>query len=109
MAHRLTTRKHVPEGIVTGHRITRYFHPHKSAGCSLQGDPLQSCLAYIVLGFIEIDKPLTTVHKTDPGTTAILWVRGGAWIWGPLKKDCPLTGFEPGEAHSLVFECEEAN
>lgn len=57
---------------------------------------------------ILVDTPLIPCMRTEPGKSAVIWVRGGAWIWGPLNKECPLTGHQPDEAHSLVFECEEA-
>jgi len=47
---------------------------------------------------------LETCSKIEPGAEAVLWVRGGPWIWGPLVEHCATAG----ETRAIVLQCVAA-
>ena len=42
--------------------------------------------------------------RIEPGQEAELWVRGGPWVWGPLRERCEIAG----ETRAIVLQCVEA-
>lgn len=49
-------------------------------------------------------EPLLTCSRVEPGDQAVLWVRGGPWVWGPLTERCDVAG----ENQQIVLQCVEA-
>lgn len=47
---------------------------------------------------------IQTCSRIEPGEQAVLWVRGGPWIWGPLVERCEAAG----ETQAIVLQCVEA-
>lgn len=49
---------------------------------------------------------LLACTRIEPGHAARVWVRGGAWAWGPVVVHCAPPG---GELDTLTFHCDEAS
>ena len=60
---------------------------------------------HLEVATLRAGQTLVACSRTEPGASSEVTVRGGAWIWGPLKRSCPTAG---GEEHTLIFECSEA-
>jgi hypothetical protein len=47
---------------------------------------------------------MLTCAKIEPNDAAVVFVRGGSWIWGPVDVDCDPPG---GALVTLTFHCLE--
>lgn len=84
-----------------------------ACGYELRLDP--ACEGQLASAEVLIDdhlevQPLTPggvmvpCSRTEPGVEAQLIIRGGDWVWGPLRERC----LNPGENKLLVLQCVEA-
>ena len=81
--------------------------------CSFELELHPGCAGEVDLAEVVIDGHLEAVTltpgvravactRTAPGGESVVLVRGGDWLWGPLKQKCPAQGFK---VHTLIFEC----
>lgn len=91
-----------------------------NGGCTTQACPMivtldQTCVGEMRFAEVLVDdhvesvlvqpqEPATLCSRVEPGDQATVWVRGGPWVWGPLRETCAT----PTEAQQIVLQCVEA-
>lgn len=89
-------------------------HTCSAAACGFRVELGASCAGEVELAEVLVGAHLeaSTVapggdmlacSRIEPGEEATIWVRGGAWAWGPVTVACQPPG---GQLHTLTFDCE---
>ena len=92
----------------------------ETSGCSDQACPITVTLDNTCEGEMPFAEVLVGDHveaahvvpleakqlcsRIEPGAEAELWVRGGPWVWGPLRERCE----NAAETRAIVLQCVEA-
>jgi len=86
-----------------------------SASCGYDLRLDQTCVGQLSTAEILIDghlerealvpgRAVVPCTRTEPGVESEITIRGGDWVWGPLRERC----MEPGEVRLLILQCIES-